>query len=218
MSESYGWPGTGAVFVAHQAPTLDAGEARVTGDGVIATPTASVRVGTGAAPGGTQHADAAPPQARVSYDRAAEETTVADRAGDVRVVPMNLTLAGIRLVPGQQVRVGRRTAGPPFDETTADLATTIPAPRAVRVGPASAIAPARLSLRALAHSKCVRVAVASTRPARVMVTIFSGRRSIRLFGQRLVRFARPGRVTTCIRVPRRARTFDVRTPLGFAVG
>ena len=63
-----------------------------------------------------------------------------------------------------------------------------------------------------------RVAVSSSKPARVLVTIFSGRRSVRLFGQRLVRFAAPGRTITCILVPRRARTFNVRTPLSFAVG
>jgi hypothetical protein len=33
-----------------------------------------------------------------------------------------------------------------------------------------------------------------------------------------VRFAAPGRTITCIAVPRRARTFDVRTRLSFAVG
>jgi hypothetical protein len=52
----------------------------------------------------------------------------------------------------------------------------------------------------------------------VLVTIFSGRRSVRLFGQRLVVFAAAGRTSTCIPVPARARTFDVRTPLRFAVG
>jgi hypothetical protein len=64
----------------------------------------------------------------------------------------------------------------------------------------------------------VTVLVASAKPARVLVTIFSGRRSIRLFGQRLVVFAAAGRKETCIRVPARAKTFDVRTPLRFAVG
>ena len=64
----------------------------------------------------------------------------------------------------------------------------------------------------------MRVAVSSTRPARVLVTIFSGRRSVRLFGQRLVVFAAPGRQVACIQVPRHAKTFNVRTPLRFAVG
>jgi hypothetical protein len=58
----------------------------------------------------------------------------------------------------------------------------------------------------------------STRPARVLVTIFSGRRSLRLFGQKDVLFVRPGRKLVCITVPRRARTFNVRTPLRFALG
>jgi hypothetical protein len=88
----------------------------------------------------------------------------------------------------------------------------------LRRGPATVTAPSRISLRSLKTSKCVRVAVSSTRPARVLVTIFSGRRSVRLFGQRLVVFAVPGRKLACIQVPRRAKTFNVRTPLRFAVG
>jgi hypothetical protein len=99
-----------------------------------------------------------------------------------------------------------------------DLETTIPRPRVVRAGPATATAPAELSLRSLRRSKCVAVLVRSARPARVLVTIFSGRRSVRLFGQRQVVFRAAGRARTCIPVPARARTFDVRTPLSFAVG
>jgi hypothetical protein len=79
-------------------------------------------------------------------------------------------------------------------------------------------APSRLSLRSLRRSKCVRVGVDSVRPARVLLRIFSGRRSIRLFGESLVRFAAPGHKVTCIAVPKRAHTFNVRTPLRFAVG
>jgi hypothetical protein len=60
--------------------------------------------------------------------------------------------------------------------------------------------------------------VRSTRPARVLATIYSGRRSIRLFGQRRVVFQRPGTKIVCIQVPRRARTYNVRTPLRFAIG
>jgi hypothetical protein len=62
------------------------------------------------------------------------------------------------------------------------------------------------------------VIVRSAEPARVLVTIFSGRRSTRLFGQRLLVFTAPARRTACIRVPAHAKTFDVRTPLRFAVG
>lgn len=99
-----------------------------------------------------------------------------------------------------------------------NLATTIPAPGTVRGGPAQVTYPRRISLRSLRTSRCIRVVVVSRRPARVLVTIFSGRRSIRLFGQKDVRFRRPGRTIVCIPVPRRAHTFNVRTPLRFALG
>ena len=53
---------------------------------------------------------------------------------------------------------------------------------------------------------------------RVLVSIFSGRLSIRLFGQKLVVFFAPGRQQPCIPVPFRAHTFNVRTPLNVALG
>ena len=81
-----------------------------------------------------------------------------------------------------------------------------------------ATAPGQISLRSLLRSKCVRVVVVSRRPALVLATIFSGRLSIRLFGQREVRFVVPGRRVVCIPVPLRAHTFNVRTPLSFALG
>lgn len=99
-----------------------------------------------------------------------------------------------------------------------NLATTIPSPGTVRGGPTQVTYPRRVSLRSLRSSRCIRVVAVSRRPARVLVTIFSGRRSIRLFGQKDVRFLRPGRKIVCIPVPRRAHTFNVRTPLSFALG
>jgi len=99
-----------------------------------------------------------------------------------------------------------------------DLQGTIPSPQTLRAGPTSLVAPGRLSLRSLKRSKCVLVRVASRRPARVLVSIFSGRLSIRLFEQRLVVFRAPGHRQVCIRVPFRARTFNVRTPLKVALG
>jgi hypothetical protein len=99
-----------------------------------------------------------------------------------------------------------------------DLSRTIPNPQTLRAGPTRARLPGRVSLRSLRRSKCVLVQVATARPARVLVTLFSGRRSVRLFGQALVRFPRPGQRTVCIRVPLRARTFDLRTFLRAALG
>jgi hypothetical protein len=153
--------------------------------------------------------------AEVDHAKAANETTVSSVRGTVRVTPA--TGPPFALVPGQRVRITRTGAGRPGPAVT-DLGREIPSPREVRAGPATATAPGVISLGSLKRSKCVRVAVVSVRPARVLVTIFSGRRSIRLFGQRLVRFAKPGRTSVCILVPKRAKTFDVRTPLRFAVG
>ena len=133
------------------------------------------------------------------------------------MTPTNPALAGLRLVPGQQVEVTGKAITRPFD-LVPNLQTTIPSPRAMRAGPAIVTAPSKLSLRSLKRSKCVAVAVSSARAARVLVTIFSGRRSVRLFGQRLVIFTAAGRKSTCITVPARATTFNVRTPLSFAVG
>jgi hypothetical protein len=171
------------------------------GLGIALTPEATVRVRG---------------RARVVRERRGA-TTVSSLRGAVDVTPANPTLRGARLRPGRQVRVTRTTIGAPFP-LVPDLLNEIPSPRRVRAGPTIATAPSRISLRSLRSSKCVRVAVVSVRPARVLVTIFSGRRSIRLFGQRLVVFPAAGRTTTCIPVPRRAKTFDVRTPLRFAVG
>ncbi len=100
----------------------------------------------------------------------------------------------------------------------ADLQTTIPNPQTLTSGPTTIVAPGTVSLRSLRRSKCVLVRVASAAPARVLVSIFSGRRSIRLFGQRLVIFQAPARRQVCIPVPFRARTFNVRTPLRVALG
>jgi hypothetical protein len=100
-----------------------------------------------------------------------------------------------------------------------NLQSTIPSPQQLTSGPTSLVAPGRLSLRSLRRSKCVLVRVATKRPARILVSIFSGRLSIRLFGQRLVVFrTAPAQRQVCIAVPFRARTFNVRTPLRVALG
>ena len=106
------------------------------------------------------------------------------------------------------------TAPPPGP----DLSRTIPNPQTIRNGPARVTAPGRISLGSLRRSRCVLTKVVSAKRARVLVTIFSGIRSRRLFGAELVTFRRPGRRIVCIPVPRRARTFDARTQLRVAVG
>jgi hypothetical protein len=126
--------------------------------------------------------------------------------------------------------VGTTTTGAPFGpETSAflgcskgaaavDLGATIPAPQTLQGGPTTIIAPGTVSLTSLTRSKCVLVRVASSRPARVLVSIFSGRLSVRLFGQKRVVFFAPGRRRICIPVPFRAHTFNLRTRLNVALG
>ena len=211
-----------AVFVAAAVPTLRQGEATITTTGPrtqarstalagteLLTPVSRVSLSGGVA--------------RVTHEPRRGLTTVSNVRGSATVTPTNRALKGLKLAPGRGVEVTRNSITPPFGlvpggSGAPDLRTVIPSPREVRAGPAIVTAPSRLSLRSLRGSKCVRVVVTSARPARVLATIFSGKRSVRLFGQRLVVFAAPGRKTPCIPVPARARTFDVRTPLSFAVG
>jgi hypothetical protein len=92
----------------------------------------------------------------------------------------------------------------------------IPNPSVIRRGPNVFIVPKRPSLAQLRKTKCVNVRVQSTKPATVRVAIFSGRKSVRIFGARIVRFPVPAKQVVCIRVPLRAHTFDVRQPFRFA--
>ncbi len=100
----------------------------------------------------------------------------------------------------------------------ANLRLVIPAPQMAQAGPTSAVAPGIISIGSLATSRCVLVKVSATEPSRVLATIFSGKRSKRLFGQKLVVFTSPGSRRTCIPVPKNAKTINLRTSLGFALG
>lgn len=106
-------------------------------------------------------------------------------------------------------------AAPPSSAGTPDT-SGIPSPKVIRKGPAIFVVPKKPSLATLRKTKCVNVRVQSTVPAAVNVAIFSGRKSVRIFGQQVVRFTVPGKKLVCIRVPLRARTFDVRQPFRFA--
>ena len=207
-------PGT-AVFEAAERPLLRQGEVTVTTDTIgaqargdqlgaieLLTPVGRVAMGGGVA--------------TVGHDARRRVTTVGNVRGTVRVGRAGATRLS-RLPRGKQVEISAAGITPPF-ALVPDLRTTIPSPRVVTAGPATVTSPSRISLRSLKRSKCVAVIVRSARPARVLVTIFSGRRSTRLFGQRLLVFTAPARRTACIRVPAHAKTFDVRTPLRFAVG
>ena len=60
----------------------------------------------------------------------------------------------------------------------------------------------------------MNVKVVVNAPARVLVEIFSGPKSRRLFGQRIVAFTAPATKYVCVRVPFRAKTFDPGAPAG----
>lgn len=92
-------------------------------------------------------------------------------------------------------------------------------PQTIRSGLATVVAPKRVSLKALRASKgkCVYVKVRAAAASRVLVAIYSGTKSIRLFGQKRVVFRAAGAKVVCVRVPLRAKTFDVRTPIRIAV-
>lgn len=98
-----------------------------------------------------------------------------------------------------------------------DPATAIEDPRTIRNGPVQVVAPTGIAIAKLKRTKCVRVRVSAARPARVLVAIYSGRKSIRLFGQRIVVFKARGKRTVCVRVPFRAKTFNTRTTARIAV-
>ena len=92
-------------------------------------------------------------------------------------------------------------------------------PQTIRSGLATVLAPKRVSLKALraSKSKCVYVKVRAKAASRVLVAIYSGTKSIRLFGQKRVVFRAAGTKVVCIKVPLRAKTFDIRTPIRIAV-
>lgn len=128
------------------------------------------------------------------------------------------------------VSTGTSTGGTPVGALTStllgcnkglaavDLRSSIPAPQTLQGGPTTIVAPGTVSLTSLTRSKCVLVKVASARPARILVTIFSGRLSVRLFGRARVVFTSAGRRKVCIAVPFRAHTFNIRTRLNVALG
>jgi hypothetical protein len=158
-------------------------------------------------------------ESNLAFSGTVSGNTLSGTASDGTVVNVSLTspttFAGT-LGVNRNVRLKGQLQGcggnPP------NLQSTIPNPQTLTNGPTTLVAPGTISLRSLKRSKCVLVKVSSRKPARILVSIFSGRRSIRLFGQKLVVFFAPGRKQPCIRVPFRARTFNVRTPLKVALG
>lgn len=106
-------------------------------------------------------------------------------------------------------------ASPPASAGGVDT-SGIDDPRVIRRGSSTFVIPRHPPLAALRRSKCVNVRVQTTKPAAIRVAIFSGRKSVRVFGAALVRFTKPGKRIVCIRVPLRAHTFDVRKPFRFA--
>jgi hypothetical protein len=64
--------------------------------------------------------------------------------------------------------------------------------------------------------KCVIVKVTATRAGKVFVGVYSGKKSRRAFGQKLLNFTGPGTKSVCMPVPNRAKNFDPRTTRAFA--
>jgi hypothetical protein len=206
---------TPAIFEVQERPVLRQGTATVTTAGralqaveaqasgvELLTPVSRIVAGGGVA--------------TVAHDARRGVTTVGNTRGSVLVT----VAAGgrtVRLAPGREVDVSRRGVTTP-SPLVPDLRTAIPRPQEVRAGPVVVTAPSRVTLRSLRRSRCVAVTVSTARPARGLVTLFSGRARPRLFGQRLVVFAGPGRARACIGVPRHARSFPLETRLRLAVG
>lgn len=93
----------------------------------------------------------------------------------------------------------------------------IPNPQVIRSGPSLVVAPKRISPARLKRTKCITVRVQTAAAGKVNVKVFSGPRSLRLFGSKLVPFAGPGSQVVCIAVPLRAHTFNLRSPLAVRV-
>ncbi|MGD9573757.1 MAG: hypothetical protein AB7V62_17900 [Thermoleophilia bacterium] len=141
--------------------------------------------------------------------RPAGAAFVDDRNLDSVVVGTDLVLAGTVVTTAPRASL--------WTTYVQDPATIIENPRTIRNGPATITAPRRISIGKLRRSKCVNVKVAVTEPARVLVQIYSGPKSRRLFGQRIVAFTAPGTKYVCVRVPFRAKTFNPRAPAGILV-
>jgi hypothetical protein len=145
-----------------------------------------------------------------------DRTKLGRPAGLVQALDLESTILGDNLVLVGTVNTGRPRAAL-WTNLVQPPDQLIENPRTIRNGPARVVAPRGVSLTKLKRTKCVRVRVTVTAPARVLVAIYSGRRSIRLFGQRVVRFGAPGTKVVCVRVPFRAKTFNVRTPARIAI-
>jgi sugar lactone lactonase YvrE len=97
--------------------------------------------------------------------------------------------------------------------TSKPAALVVGPPQTVQVGGATVTAPKKLSVSGLRTGKCVNVKVTAKKPIQVLVTIYSGRNSLRLFGKKLARLPKAGTTTVCVPVPKRAHTFRPRDGL-----
>ncbi len=129
-----------------------------------------------------------------------------DRNLDSVVVGTDLVLVGTVVTPATRASL--------WTTYVQDPATIIENPRTIRNGPATITAPRRISIGKLRKSKCVNVKVSVTEAARVLVQIYSGPKSRRLFGEKIVAFPGAGTRYVCVKVPFRAKTFNPRAPAG----
>ena len=145
-----------------------------------------------------------------------QKTRIGRPAGFLQVGDLEAALLGDNLVLVGTMNTGK-PRGALWTTVVQPPDQVIDNPRTIRNGPATVIAPKGVSLAKLKRTKCVNVRVTVTKPARVLVAIFSGTRSRRVFGRKVVPFTAPGSRVVCVRVPFRAKTFDVRTPVRIAI-
>jgi hypothetical protein len=65
--------------------------------------------------------------------------------------------------------------------------------------------------------KCVNVRITNTRPGKVFVGVFSGPKSVRVFGGHLYTFTAAGTRIVCLKIPLKARSAHLRTTRTFTV-
>jgi hypothetical protein len=65
--------------------------------------------------------------------------------------------------------------------------------------------------------KCANIRITNTRPGKVFVALFSGPKSVRVFGGHLYNFTKPGTRVVCIKIPLRARGASLGTTRRFTV-
>lgn len=145
-----------------------------------------------------------------------ERVKIGRPAGFVQSGDVEAAILGENLVVVSTVNTGKPRAAL-WTTVVQPPDQVIDNPRTIRNGPATVVAPKGVLLSKLKRTKCVNVRLTVSEPARVLVAIFSGTKSARVFGQKIVVFPAPATKVVCVKVPFRAKTFNVRTPAKIAI-